>query len=145
VEIVCTQENLTSGTLDKRGAENVVKVITNNDPCLPKGTFLLIPQGLPLRLRTASMCSALPATAQVHFRMKCTLQPFTSLRPISFSDVYISPRGHMQHRIGRLQVKLVYLDVSPPTRSRRSTGSGGESSSMLTSVEGNAVQGRMLL
>jgi hypothetical protein len=34
---------------------------------------------------------------------------------------------------------------SPPTRSRRSIGSGGESSSMLTSVEGNAVQGRMLL
>jgi hypothetical protein len=33
----------------------------------------------------------------------------------------------------------------PLTRSRRSTGSGGESSSMLTSVEGNAVQGRMLL
>jgi hypothetical protein len=34
---------------------------------------------------------------------------------------------------------------SPPTRGRRSIGSGGESSSMLTSVEGNAVQGRMLL
>jgi hypothetical protein len=29
---------------------------------------------------------------------------------------------------------------SPPTRGRRSIGSGGESSSMLTSVEGNAVQ-----
>jgi hypothetical protein len=28
---------------------------------------------------------------------------------------------------------------SPPTRGRRSIGSGGESSSMLTSVEGNAV------
>jgi hypothetical protein len=34
---------------------------------------------------------------------------------------------------------------SPPTRGRRSIGSGGESSSILTSVEGNAVQGRMLL
>jgi hypothetical protein len=34
---------------------------------------------------------------------------------------------------------------SPPTRGRRSIGSGGESSTMLTSVEGNAVQGRMLL
>jgi hypothetical protein len=34
---------------------------------------------------------------------------------------------------------------SPPTRDRRSIGSGGESSSMLTSVEGNAVQGRILL
>jgi hypothetical protein len=38
----------------------------------------------------------------------------------------------------------VFRRDSPPTRSR-STGSGGESSSMLTSVEGNAVQGRMLL
>jgi hypothetical protein len=34
---------------------------------------------------------------------------------------------------------------SPPTWGRRSIGSGGESSSMLTSVEGNAVQERMLL
>jgi hypothetical protein len=34
---------------------------------------------------------------------------------------------------------------SPPTRSRRSTGSGGESSSMLTSVEGNAVQAFSML
>jgi hypothetical protein len=39
----------------------------------------------------------------------------------------------------------VFRPDIPPTRSRRSTGSGGESSSMLTSVEGNAVQGRMLL
>jgi hypothetical protein len=39
----------------------------------------------------------------------------------------------------------VFRRDSPPTRSRRSTGSGGESSSMLTGVEGNAVQGRMLL
>jgi hypothetical protein len=34
----------------------------------------------------------------------------------------------------------VFIRDSPPTRSRRSTGSGGESFSMLTSVEGNAVQ-----
>jgi hypothetical protein len=34
---------------------------------------------------------------------------------------------------------------SPPTRGRRSIGSGGESSSMLTSVEWNAGQGRTLL
>jgi hypothetical protein len=34
----------------------------------------------------------------------------------------------------------VFRSDSPPTRSRRSIGSGGESSSMLTSVEGNAVQ-----
>jgi hypothetical protein len=39
----------------------------------------------------------------------------------------------------------VFRRDSPPMWSRRSTGSGGESSSMLTSVEGNAVQGRMLL
>jgi hypothetical protein len=38
----------------------------------------------------------------------------------------------------------VFRRDSPPMWSR-STGSGGESSSMLTSVEGNAVQGRMLL
>jgi hypothetical protein len=34
---------------------------------------------------------------------------------------------------------------SPPTRSRRSAGSGGESSSMLTSVEGNTVQAFSML
>jgi hypothetical protein len=34
----------------------------------------------------------------------------------------------------------VFRRDSPPTWSRRSAGSGGESSSMLTSVEGNAVQ-----
>jgi hypothetical protein len=34
----------------------------------------------------------------------------------------------------------VFRRDSPPTRSRRSIGSGGESSSMLTSVEGNAVK-----
>jgi hypothetical protein len=44
-----------------------------------------------------------------------------------------------------LIIARVFRRDSPPTRSRRSTGSGEESSSMLTSVEGNAVQGRMLL
>jgi hypothetical protein len=39
----------------------------------------------------------------------------------------------------------VFRRDSPPTRSRRSTGNGGESSSMLISVEENSVQGRMLL
>jgi hypothetical protein len=34
----------------------------------------------------------------------------------------------------------VFRCDSPPMRSRRSTGSGGDSFSMLTSVEGNAVQ-----
>jgi hypothetical protein len=34
----------------------------------------------------------------------------------------------------------VFRRDTPPTRSRRSIGSGGESSSMLTIVEGNAVQ-----
>jgi hypothetical protein len=34
---------------------------------------------------------------------------------------------------------------SPPTRSRRSEGIGGESSSMLTSVEGSAVQAFLML
>jgi hypothetical protein len=42
-------------------------------------------------------------------------------------------------------IARVFRRDSPPTRSRRSEASGGESSSMLTSVEGNAVQGRMLL
>jgi hypothetical protein len=42
-------------------------------------------------------------------------------------------------------ITRVFRRDSPRTRSRRSEGSGGESSSMLTSVEGNAVQGRMLL
>jgi hypothetical protein len=37
-------------------------------------------------------------------------------------------------------IVIVFRRDSPPTRSRRSTGSGGESSSMLTSVEENAVQ-----
>jgi hypothetical protein len=35
---------------------------------------------------------------------------------------------------------IVFSPDSPATRSRRSIGSGRESSSMLTSVEGNAVQ-----
>jgi hypothetical protein len=39
----------------------------------------------------------------------------------------------------------VFRRDSPSTRSRRGTDGGGESSSMLTSVEGNAVQGRVLL
>jgi hypothetical protein len=40
-------------------------------------------------------------------------------------------------------IARVFRRDSPPTWSRRSEGSGGESSSMLTSVEGNAVQGRI--
>jgi hypothetical protein len=39
----------------------------------------------------------------------------------------------------------VFRCDGPPTWRRRSMGSGGESSSMLTSMEGNAVQGKMLL
>jgi hypothetical protein len=35
---------------------------------------------------------------------------------------------------------MVFSPDSPATQSRRSIGSGGESSSMLTSVEENAVQ-----
>jgi hypothetical protein len=42
-------------------------------------------------------------------------------------------------------IARVFRRDSPPTRRRRGTGNGGESSSMLTSVEGNVVQGRMLL
>jgi hypothetical protein len=45
----------------------------------------------------------------------------------------------------RLCKARVFRRDSPPTRSRTSTGSGGASSSMLTSVEGSVVQGRMLL
>jgi hypothetical protein len=40
-------------------------------------------------------------------------------------------------RVMAVPIALVFRRHSPPTRSRRSTGSGGESSSMLTSV--NAV------
>jgi hypothetical protein len=40
----------------------------------------------------------------------------------------------------QIKVKLKYLNMTVLQHSRRSTGSGGESSSMLTSVEGNAVQ-----
>jgi hypothetical protein len=47
------------------------------------------------------------------------------------SDIYIIAR--------------VFRRDSPPTRSSRSTGSGGEISSMLTSVEGNAVQAFSML
>jgi hypothetical protein len=39
----------------------------------------------------------------------------------------------------------VFRRDSPMTRSRRSAGSGGESCSVLTSVERNAVKGRMIL
>jgi hypothetical protein len=39
-----------------------------------------------------------------------------------------------------VSIARVFRRDSPPTRCRRSEGSGGESSSMLTSVEGNAVQ-----
>jgi hypothetical protein len=39
----------------------------------------------------------------------------------------------------------VFRRDSSPTRSRRSTGSGGESSIMLTRVEGNAVQAFSML
>jgi hypothetical protein len=39
-----------------------------------------------------------------------------------------------------LSIARVFRRDSPRTRSRRSTGSGGESSSMLPTVEGNAVQ-----
>jgi hypothetical protein len=50
-----------------------------------------------------------------------------------------------QGLLSLVSIDRVFRRDSPLTRSRRSTGSGGESSSMLTSVEGNAVQGRMLL
>jgi hypothetical protein len=48
-------------------------------------------------------------------------------------------------RIGELGPTLavttrVFRPDSPTTRSRRSNGSGGESASMLKSMEGNAVQ-----
>jgi hypothetical protein len=52
----------------------------------------------------------------------------------------------MIHVVGEIKLLLllgtarVFRRDSPPTRSRRNTGSGGERSSMLTSVEGNAVQ-----
>jgi hypothetical protein len=45
--------------------------------------------------------------------------------------------------LNRNRIARVFRRDSPPTRSRRSTGSGEETSSMLTSVEGNAVQGRI--
>jgi hypothetical protein len=51
------------------------------------------------------------------------------------SLIEASPRPTPQYIKDR-----VFRSDSPPTRSRRSIGSGGESSSMLTSVEGNAVQ-----
>jgi hypothetical protein len=54
-----------------------------------------------------------------------------------------SPAGTRHFSLPRI-ARVLRAD-SPPTRGRRSIGSGGESSSMLRSVEGNAVQGRMLL
>jgi hypothetical protein len=42
-------------------------------------------------------------------------------------------------------IAQVFRRDRPPTRSRRSEGSGEESCSMLTSVEGHVVQGRKLL
>jgi hypothetical protein len=45
----------------------------------------------------------------------------------------------------RPSIARVFRRDSPPTQSRRSTGSGGESSSMLTSVEGNAIQAFSML
>jgi hypothetical protein len=44
-----------------------------------------------------------------------------------------------------MRTARVFRRDSPPTRSRRSEGSGGESSSMLTSVEGNRVQAFSIL
>jgi hypothetical protein len=50
--------------------------------------------------------------------------------------------SHMTTKTGKynLFTARVFRSDSPPTRSRRSIGSGGESSSTLTNVEGNAVQ-----
>jgi hypothetical protein len=59
--------------------------------------------------------------------------------PIFCNVIKVSPRLSR-----RSLPSAVFRRDSPPTRSR-STGSGGESFSMLTSVEGNAVQGRMPL
>jgi hypothetical protein len=42
-------------------------------------------------------------------------------------------------------IARVFSRDSPPTRGRRSEGSGGESSRMLTSVEENAVQAFLML
>jgi hypothetical protein len=65
------------------------------------------------------------------------ISSFPIVPPLKFSE-----RGRRSEIKGKTRV---FRRDSPPTRSRRSTGGGGESSSMLTSVEGNAVQGRMLL
>jgi hypothetical protein len=46
---------------------------------------------------------------------------------------------------GKNSKARVFRCDSPPTRSRRSTGSGVESSNMLTSVEGDAVQAFLML
>jgi hypothetical protein len=53
--------------------------------------------------------------------------------------------GQHYSRLTYLVTAPVFRRHSPPTRSRRSTGRGRESSNMLTSVEGNATQGGTLL
>jgi hypothetical protein len=65
---------------------------------------------------------------------------------------YFADAGYEQSKLGsmecsylKLRTARVFRRDSPATWSRRSAGSGGESSSMLTRAEGNAVQGRMLL
>jgi hypothetical protein len=66
-----------------------------------------------------------------HFpRMSCWLFGFCICERNVHSK--IDPKKHSTPRVFRRD--------SPPTRSRRSIVSGGESSSMLTSIEGNAVQ-----
>jgi hypothetical protein len=68
------------------------------------------------------------------------------MRPLLFSTARYSALKEVAGSGGvsnRLKARVFRRD-SPPTRSR-SMGSGGESSSMLTSVQENAVQGRMLL
>jgi hypothetical protein len=46
----------------------------------------------------------------------------------------------LQYEMSQTSTALVFRPDSPPTRSRRSIDSGGDSSSMLTSMEGNALQ-----
>jgi hypothetical protein len=59
------------------------------------------------------------------------------------SSEYASNLQYLQH--AHRYIARVFRRDSPPMRSRRSEGSGGESSSMLTSVEGNAVQAFSML
>jgi hypothetical protein len=56
------------------------------------------------------------------------------------SHHFIAKKGTKLESIAR-----VFRRDSPPTQTRRSTGGGGESSSRLIRVEGDAVQGGMLL